>query len=50
MEIEAMDYIDWDEGRDIPVEEDEPEEAECECVFTGDMADASGCELHGGAR
>ena len=31
MEIEAMDYIDWDEGRDIPVEEDEPE-AECEHI------------------
>jgi len=39
MEIEAMDYIDWDEGREM--------EPECECRFRGDTADASECPLHG---
>jgi hypothetical protein len=27
----------------------EPEEAECTCHFMGDMADASGCDVHGEA-
>jgi hypothetical protein len=26
------------------------EDRDCECVFSGDRADASGCRLHGGVR
>lgn len=43
--MDAMDYIDWDEGRDFEEEEREPE-CTCERIDV-DVHDASGCEAHG---